>query len=108
MKMSPIAKTRALASFGWIMMSSFRLESPTRSLGMNAPKGVHLKALAGNIEVASNMDVILQSAAGLVSLFKDALCLNQHHKPGFIDSAHRVSINLVKFCGAAKLIVYVC
>lgn len=49
------------------MMSSSRLESPTRSLSMNAPKGVHLKALAGNVEVASHMDVILQSAAGLVS-----------------------------------------
>lgn len=54
-------------------MSSFRLESPTRSLSLNAPKGVHLKALAGNIEVASSMDVILQSAAGLVSLVKAAL-----------------------------------
>lgn len=54
-------------------MSSFRLESPTRSLSMNAPKGIHLKALAGNIEVASNMDVLLESAAGLVSLFKAAL-----------------------------------
>lgn len=50
------------------MMLSFRLESPTRSLSLNAPKGVHLKALAGNVEVASNMDVVLQSAAGLVSL----------------------------------------
>lgn len=54
------------------MMSSSRLESPTRSLSLNAPKGVHLKALAGNIEVASSMDVILQSAAGLVSLVKAA------------------------------------
>lgn len=43
-----------------------RLESPTRSLTMDAPKGVHLKALAGNIEAASNMDVILQSSIGLV------------------------------------------
>ncbi len=44
----------------------FRLESPTRSLSMDAPKGVHIKALAGNIEAASNMDVILQSSIGLV------------------------------------------
>uniref|UniRef100_A0A7N8X5I1 Gamma-sarcoglycan n=1 Tax=Mastacembelus armatus TaxID=205130 RepID=A0A7N8X5I1_9TELE len=43
-----------------------RLESPTRSLSMDAPKGVHIKALAGNIEAASNMDVILQSSVGLV------------------------------------------
>lgn len=39
---------------------------------MNAPKGVHLKALAGNVKVASNMDVILQSAAGLVSPLRAA------------------------------------
>lgn len=44
----------------------FRLESPTRSLSMDAPKGVFMKALAGNIEAASNMDVILQSKEGLV------------------------------------------
>lgn len=44
----------------------FRLESPTRSLSLDAPKGVHIKALAGNIEAASNMDVILQSSIGLV------------------------------------------
>lgn len=47
-------------------MFLFRLESPTRSLTMDAPKGVHIKALAGNIEAASNMDVILQSSVGLV------------------------------------------
>lgn len=45
-----------------------RLESPTRSLSMDAPKGVHLKAQAGNIEVASNMDVFLQSTEGLLVL----------------------------------------
>ena len=43
-----------------------RLECPTRSLSIDAPKGVHIKALAGNIEVSSNMDVILQSSDGLV------------------------------------------
>lgn len=43
-----------------------RLESPTRSLTVEAPKGVHFKALAGNIEAASNMDIVLQSTIGLV------------------------------------------
>ncbi|KAI3354429.1 hypothetical protein L3Q82_018948 [Scortum barcoo] len=47
------------------LFKDLRLESPTRSLTMDAPKGVHIKALAGNIEAASNMDVILQSSAGL-------------------------------------------
>ncbi|KAM9811857.1 gamma-sarcoglycan [Syngnathus typhle] len=50
------------------LFKDLRLESPTRSLTMDAPKGVHLKALAGNIEVASNMDVILQSSVGLLVL----------------------------------------
>uniref|UniRef100_A0A3Q4APB6 Gamma-sarcoglycan n=1 Tax=Mola mola TaxID=94237 RepID=A0A3Q4APB6_MOLML len=50
------------------LFKDLRLESPTRSLSMNAPKGVHMKALAGNIEVSSNMDVILQSSIGLLVL----------------------------------------
>ncbi|TKS81262.1 Gamma-sarcoglycan [Collichthys lucidus] len=45
-----------------------RLECPTRALSMDAPKGVHMKALAGNIEAASNMDVILESSIGLLVL----------------------------------------
>lgn len=49
-------------------LKDLRLESPTRSLSMDAPKGVHLKAQAGNIEAASNMDVFLQSTVGLLVL----------------------------------------
>lgn len=49
-----------------LLMIFCRLESPTRSLSMDAPKGVHLKTMSGNIEVASNMDVILHSSIGLV------------------------------------------
>ncbi|KAM9734024.1 gamma-sarcoglycan [Menidia menidia] len=45
-----------------------RMECPTRSLTMDAPKGVHIKALAGNIEAASTMDVILKSTLGLLVL----------------------------------------
>ena len=43
-----------------------RLESPTRSLTMDAPSGVLLKAMSGNIEASTNMDFILQSSKGLV------------------------------------------
>ncbi|XP_029965154.1 gamma-sarcoglycan [Salarias fasciatus] len=50
------------------ILKDLRLESPTRSLSMNAPKGVHIKALAGNIEATSRMDVILQSSEGLLVL----------------------------------------
>nr|XP_043887902.1 gamma-sarcoglycan [Solea senegalensis]XP_043887903.1 gamma-sarcoglycan [Solea senegalensis] len=50
------------------LFKDLRLESPTRSLSMDAPKGVHIRALNGNIEAASNMDVILQSSVGLLVL----------------------------------------
>lgn len=46
---------------------SLRLESPTRFLSMEAPKGVHIKALEGNIDAESSLDVILHSTKGLVS-----------------------------------------
>ncbi|XP_057694036.1 gamma-sarcoglycan [Corythoichthys intestinalis] len=50
------------------LFKDLRLESPTRSLTMDAPKGIHLKALAGNIEADSNMDLILESSVGLLVL----------------------------------------
>lgn len=49
-------------------LKDLRLESPTRSLSLDAPKGVHLKAQAGNIEAASNMDLLLESTLGLLVL----------------------------------------
>ncbi|KYO44866.1 gamma-sarcoglycan [Alligator mississippiensis] len=45
-----------------------RLESPTRSLSMDAPKGINIKAQAGNIEALSQMDIKLQSSDGVLLL----------------------------------------
>ncbi|KAM4859748.1 gamma-sarcoglycan isoform 2-T3 [Thomomys bottae] len=42
-----------------------RLESPTRSLSMDAPKGINIKAHAGKIEALSQMDILLQSSEGM-------------------------------------------
>ncbi|XP_008306706.1 gamma-sarcoglycan [Cynoglossus semilaevis] len=50
------------------LFKDLKLESPTRSLSMDAPKGVHIKAPNGNIEAASNMDVVLHSTVGLMVL----------------------------------------
>ncbi|XP_070263596.1 gamma-sarcoglycan isoform X3 [Myotis yumanensis] len=44
-----------------------RLESPTRSLSMDAPKGVHIKAHAGKIKALSQMDIIFHSNDGMES-----------------------------------------
>ncbi|KAK5868378.1 hypothetical protein PBY51_009403 [Eleginops maclovinus] len=57
------------------LLKDLKLESPTRSLSLDAPKGVHLKALAGNIEVASNMDILLQSSLGLLVLDAETVCM---------------------------------
>ncbi|XP_039393091.1 gamma-sarcoglycan isoform X5 [Mauremys reevesii] len=47
---------------------SLRLESPTRSLSMDAPKGINIKAQAGNIEALSQMDIKLHSSEGVLLL----------------------------------------
>ncbi|XP_075054943.1 gamma-sarcoglycan isoform X1 [Mixophyes fleayi] len=45
-----------------------RLESPTRSLSMDAPKGVYIKAQTGEIEAISRRDIHLHSSDGMVVL----------------------------------------
>ncbi|XP_066542440.1 gamma-sarcoglycan [Hoplias malabaricus] len=47
-------------------LKELRLESPTRFLSMEAPKGVHVKALTGNVEAYSSLDIVLHSTEGLV------------------------------------------
>ncbi|XP_025052406.1 gamma-sarcoglycan isoform X1 [Alligator sinensis] len=69
-KLSPPLRTglndRAIASISSLALS--RLESPTRSLSMDAPKGINIKAQAGNIEALSQMDIKLQSSDGVLLL----------------------------------------
>uniref|UniRef100_W5M0S0 Gamma-sarcoglycan n=1 Tax=Lepisosteus oculatus TaxID=7918 RepID=W5M0S0_LEPOC len=57
---TPLVKAQAF--------KDLRLESPTRSLSMDAPKGVHIKALAGNIEATSQMDILLHTSEGTLIL----------------------------------------
>ncbi|TRY93651.1 hypothetical protein DNTS_021150 [Danionella cerebrum] len=51
-----------------VLNKELKLESPTRSLRMEAPKGVHVKALAGNVDVTAHFDILLHSAEGLLIL----------------------------------------
>lgn len=44
----------------------FRLESPTRSLVMEAPKGVEINAEAGNMEATCRTELRLESKDGEV------------------------------------------
>lgn len=43
-----------------------RLEAPTRSLHLDAPKGVHIKAVTGSAQAVSRMDISLLSMDGVV------------------------------------------
>ncbi|KAM6178088.1 gamma-sarcoglycan [Rhynchocyon petersi] len=52
-----------------------RLESPTRSLSMDGPRGVHIRAQAGKMQALSQMDVRFHSSDGMLVLDADTLCL---------------------------------
>lgn len=56
-------------------VQDLRLESPTRSLSMDAPKGVHVQAAAGKIEALSQMDIVLHSSDGTLVLDAETMCL---------------------------------
>uniref|UniRef100_UPI003AAAB4F7 gamma-sarcoglycan n=1 Tax=Centroberyx gerrardi TaxID=166262 RepID=UPI003AAAB4F7 len=84
-------------------LKDLRLESPTRSLSMDAPKGVHIKALAGNIEAASNMDVILQSSVGLLVLDAETVRLPSLPQSGEGVSGNAQGLYEVCVCPSGKL-----
>ncbi|XP_002748944.1 gamma-sarcoglycan isoform X1 [Callithrix jacchus] len=52
-----------------------RLESPTRSLSMDAPRGVRIQAPAGKIEALSQMDIVFHSSDGMLVLDAETVCL---------------------------------
>ncbi|XP_056139457.1 gamma-sarcoglycan isoform X2 [Lampris incognitus] len=79
------------------------LESPTRSLSMEAPRGVHVKALAGNIEVASNMDVLLKSSEGLLVLDAEVVRLPSLRQSGGGLSGNAQGLYEVCVCPSGKL-----
>lgn len=58
---------RSCLSFVNYMLPSFRLESPTRSLIMEAPRGVQVSAAAGDFKAACRKELHLQSTEGEVS-----------------------------------------
>ncbi|XP_051535413.1 gamma-sarcoglycan [Myxocyprinus asiaticus] len=58
-----------------VLNKDLRLECPTRSLSMDAPKGVHVKALAGNADVTAHFDIRLHSTAGLLILDAESVRL---------------------------------
>ncbi|KAM6933398.1 gamma-sarcoglycan [Xenentodon cancila] len=78
------------------LYKDLKLECPTRALSMDAPRGVHLKALAGHIEAASKMDVILQSSVGLLVL--DAETVRMPNLPVSGEGVSGSSQDLYEVC----------
>ncbi|XP_067222355.1 gamma-sarcoglycan isoform X1 [Chanodichthys erythropterus] len=58
-----------------VLNKELKLESPTRSLSMDAPKGVHVKALAGNVDVTAHFNILLHSTTGLLVLDAESVRL---------------------------------
>lgn len=65
----------------------YRLESPTRALVMEAPKGIEINAEAGSLKATCRTELRLESKDGEVSEGRQALQQNQskaHISCGFV------------------------
>ncbi|XP_010156320.1 PREDICTED: gamma-sarcoglycan-like [Eurypyga helias] len=72
------------------------LESPTRSLSMDAPRGINIKAQAGNIEALSQMDIKLHSSDGVLLL--DAETVRLPKLPEGTRGGSGISQGLYEIC----------
>lgn len=59
--------------FHFVICLLLRLESPTRSLYMEAPKGVKIEADAGDFQVTCRSDLRLESKDGEVTVLHSVL-----------------------------------
>ncbi|KAK0135380.1 Gamma-sarcoglycan [Merluccius polli] len=82
-----------------------RLESPTRSLTMDAPSRVQLKAMSGNIEAATNMDFLLQSSKGLLVLDAETVRMPSLPLSGGAASGNTQGLYEVCVCPSGKLVL---
>lgn len=84
-----------------------RLESPTRSLTMDAPKGVTIKAQAGNIKVLSHMDIALHSSDGTIVLDAETVRLPRLPQGSRGDAGNAQGLYEICVCNDGKLYVSV-
>ncbi|XP_048196798.1 gamma-sarcoglycan [Perognathus longimembris pacificus] len=80
-----------------------RLESPTRSLSMDAPKGINIKAHAGKIEALSQMDILLQSSEGMLVIDSASLHLPELVQGSWGPSGSAQELYEVCVCPDGKL-----
>lgn len=69
-----------------------RLESPTRTLSLEAPRGVELNAGVGDFTAYCRKDLLLQSSEGEVGVFFRHSCLRLLFFGGgvFVESVEKV------------------
>ncbi|XP_037382917.1 gamma-sarcoglycan isoform X2 [Talpa occidentalis] len=80
-----------------------RLEAPTRSLSMDAPKGVYIKAHAGKIEGLSQMDIIFHSSDGMLVLDAETLLLPKLADGTWSPAGSSQSLYEICVCPGGKL-----
>ncbi|XP_058293754.1 gamma-sarcoglycan isoform X1 [Hylobates moloch] len=80
-----------------------RLESPTRSLSMDAPRGVHIQAHAGKIEALSQMDILFHSSDGMLVLDAETVCLPKLVQGTWGPSGSSQSLYEICVCPDGKL-----
>ncbi|XP_072849806.2 gamma-sarcoglycan [Pogona vitticeps] len=81
---------------GLSSIKELRLESPTRSLSMDAPRGVFIKAQTGKIEALSHLDIQLHSSDGTVML--DAETLRMPKLPQGTSGESEIAQELYEVC----------
>ncbi|XP_078513219.1 gamma-sarcoglycan [Lissotriton helveticus] len=80
-----------------------RLESPTRTLTMDAPKGVTIKAQAGNIKVLSHKDISLHSSDGTIVLDAETVRLPKLPQGSRGDTGNAQGLYEICVCKDGKL-----
>uniref|UniRef100_A0A2K6NXX3 Gamma-sarcoglycan n=2 Tax=Rhinopithecus roxellana TaxID=61622 RepID=A0A2K6NXX3_RHIRO len=80
-----------------------RLESPTRSLSMDGPRGVRIQAHAGKIEALSQMDILFHSSDGMLELDAETVCLPKLVQGTWGPSGSSQSLYEICVCPDGKL-----
>ncbi|XP_061484538.1 gamma-sarcoglycan [Rhineura floridana] len=80
-----------------------RLESPTRSLSMDAPRGIHIKAESGGIKALSHLDIKFHSSNGLLMLNAESLRLPKLPQGTSGDSGTSDGLYEICVCPDGKL-----
>ncbi|XP_048344133.1 delta-sarcoglycan isoform X1 [Sphaerodactylus townsendi] len=80
-----------------------RLESPTRSLVMEAPKGVHINAEAGNLEATCRTELKLESKDGEITLDAANIKLPRLPQGSYSSTGSRQKIYELCVCPNGRL-----